>query len=86
MCQNLENKKTAPKYAIANGYVIGSLPTEIQFTNKDGKRKGRNIKDNELTDLLKAMLAPVRPFGCVFAYSGGSQKSIKGNYQFFEID
>ncbi len=32
------------------------------------------------------MLAPVRPYGCVFPYSGGSQKSITGNYQFFEID
>jgi hypothetical protein len=43
---------------------------------------GRDIKDNELTDLLKAMLAPVSPYGCVFAYSGGSQKSIKGNINF----
>ena len=32
------------------------------------------------------MLAPVRPYGCVFSYSGGSQKSIKGNCQFFEIN
>ena len=39
MCQTLINKKTPPKYAIANGYVIGSFPREIQFTTKDGKRK-----------------------------------------------
>ena len=39
-----------------------------------------------MTDLLKAMLAPVRPYGCVYSYTGGSQKSIKGNYQFFEMD
>jgi hypothetical protein len=32
------------------------------------------------------MLAPVRPYGCVFAYSGGSQKSISGNYHLFEMD
>jgi hypothetical protein len=63
--------------------VEGSFPQEIEFTNKDGKRKARNIKDNELTNLLKAMLAPVRPYGIVFTYSGGSQKSIKGKYQFF---
>ena len=86
MCQTLINKKTPPKYAIANGYVIGSFPREIQFTTKDGKRKKRTIKFNEVTDLLKAVLAPVRPFGCVFSYTGGSQKSIKGNYQFFEMD
>jgi hypothetical protein len=83
MCQNLAKKRTPPKFAIANGFVIGSFPREIKFTNKDGKRNNRNITDNELTDLLKAMLAPVRPYGCVFAYSVGSQKSITGNYNFF---
>jgi hypothetical protein len=32
------------------------------------------------------MLAPVRPYGAVFAYSGGAQKSLRGNYHFFEMD
>ena len=82
----LDKQKTPPKYAIANGFVIGSLPMEIKFTTKDSKRKKRTIELSELTDLLKTMLAPVRPYGCVFSYSGGSQKSIKGNYQFFEMD
>jgi hypothetical protein len=82
MCPNLANKRTLPKFAIVNGFVIGSFPQKIEFTNKDGKRNTRNINDNELIDLLKAVLAPVRPYGCVFAYSGGSQKSITGNYQF----
>jgi hypothetical protein len=86
MCPNLANKRTPPNFAIANVLVIGSFPQKIELTNKDGKRKARNINDNEMTDLLKAMLAPVRPYGCVFAYSGGSQKSIKGNYHFFEMD
>ncbi len=39
MCQSSTNKKTLPKYAIANGFVIGSLPMEIKFTTKDGNRK-----------------------------------------------
>jgi hypothetical protein len=82
MCPNLANKRTTPKFAIANGFVIGSFPQEIEFTKEDGKRNIRNIKNNELTDLLKAMPAPVRPYVCVFAYSGGSQKLITGNYQF----
>jgi hypothetical protein len=82
----LAKKRTPPKFAIANGFVIGSFPREIEFTNKDGKKNIRNINDNELTDLLNAMLAPVRPYGCVFAYSGRSQKSITGNHQFFEMD
>ncbi len=86
MCPNLANKRTPPKFAIANSFVIGSFPRKIEFTNKDGKRNARSINDNELTDLLKAMLAPVRPNGCVFACSGRSQKSRTGNYYFFEID
>jgi hypothetical protein len=32
------------------------------------------------------MVAPVRPYGCVFAYSGGARSSIRGNYHFFEMD
>ncbi len=86
MCPNLANKRTPPKFAIANSFVIGSFPQKIEFTNKDGKRNTRNIDNNELPDQLKAMLAPVRPYGCEFAYSGESQKSITGAYQFFEMD
>jgi hypothetical protein len=44
------------------------------------------VEDDELTDTLKAMVAPLRLYGCIFAYSGGAQKSIRGNYQFFEMD
>jgi hypothetical protein len=46
----------------------------IEFSNKDGERVTRKIEDYELTDLLKAMVAPFRPYGCVCAYSGGAQK------------
>jgi hypothetical protein len=84
MCPNLANKRNLPKLAIANGFVIGLFPREIKYTNKDGKRNVRNIRDNELTDLLKAKLAPVRQCRCVFAYSKGSQKTIIGNYQFLK--
>ena len=86
MRSNLTTKKTPPKFAIANGFVIGSFPPEIEFINKEGETVIRKIKDNELTDLLKAMMAPVRTYGYVFAYSEGSQKSIKGNFHFFEMD
>ncbi len=46
----------------------------------------KKVEDDELTDTLKAMVAPLRPYGCVFAYSGGAQKSLRGNCQFFEVD
>ncbi len=86
MQTSMATKKTTPKFAIANGFVIGSFPQEIQFFNKDGKKAKRKIEEYELTDLVKAMAAPVRPYGCVFAFSGGAQKSLRGNYQFFEMD
>jgi len=55
------------------------------LTRKD-KELQEKVEDDELTDTLKAMVAPLRPYGCVFAYSGGAQKSLRGNYQFFEMD
>jgi hypothetical protein len=80
------NQNNPPKFSIANGFVIGSFPQEIQFTNKDGERVTRKIDYHELTDILKTMSAPVRPYGAVFAFFGGAQQSIRGNYQCFEMD
>ncbi len=47
-------KKTPPKFAIANGFVIGSFPQEIKSFNKKGQRNTRKVEDDELTDTLKA--------------------------------
>jgi len=86
MSYNKATKTTPPKFAIANGFVIGSFPQVLEWTDKDGNQKIRKIDDTELTDLLKAMLSPIRPYGYIFAYTGGSQKSVQGNFQFFELD
>jgi hypothetical protein len=86
MQPKMASKKTHPKFVIANGFIIGSFPQEIKFFNKKGRRVRRKVEDDELTDTLKAMVAPLRPYGCVFAYSGAAQKSLRGNYQFFEMD
>jgi hypothetical protein len=59
----MTSKKTPPKFAIANGFVIGSFPEEIKFFNKEGQRVTRKIEDDELTDTLKAMAPPLRPHG-----------------------
>ena len=56
------------------------------FFDKEEQRVRRKVDYNELTDTLKAMVALLRPYGCVFAYSGGAQKSLRGSYQFFEMD
>jgi hypothetical protein len=86
MQPHMATKKPPPNFSIANGFVIGSFPREIQFTNKDGERFTRKIDYHVLTDILKAMSAPVRPYRAVFAFFGGAQQSIHGNYQYFEID
>ncbi len=86
MQTSMATKKHPPKFAIANGFVIGSFPQEIRFFIKNGEIVKRKIEEYELTDFVKTMAAPIRPYGCVFAFSGGAQKSLQGNYQFFEMD
>jgi hypothetical protein len=86
MQPQMASRKTPPKFSIANGFAIGSFPQVIKFFNKAGQRVTRKVEDDELSDTLKAMVAPLRPYGCVFAYSGGAQKSLRDNYQFFKMD
>ena len=77
-----DKEQCPPKFAIVNGFVIGSMPQVLQWTTADGEKKSRVIPEHELTNLLKAMMAPVRPYGSIFSYTGGTQKSLRGNYQF----
>ncbi len=75
-----------PKFAIANGFVIGSMPQVLQWTTANGKKKSRVIAEHELTNLLKAMMIPVRPYGLIFSYTGGAQKIFKRQLSIFEMD
>ncbi len=84
MHPNMANNKSPPKFAIANGFVIGSFPQEVKWITSNGDTKKRIIKYHEVTDILKAMMAPVRPYGSIFAYTGGAQKSIRGNDNFLK--
>ncbi len=86
MQPNMSNKKSPPKFAIASGFVIGSCPQEVKWITSNGDTKKRIIKNHEVTDILKAMMAPIRPYGSIFAYAGGAQKSIRGNYQWIRIE
>ncbi len=56
----MASKRTPPKFAIANGFVIVSFPQEIKFFYKEGRRVTRKVEDDELTDTSKAMVAPLR--------------------------
>ena len=76
-----------PKFAIANGFVIGHLPASIKRRNSTSPRAPkRHVNVGELNDWVKKILAPVRPYGYVFLYSGGMYQSIKGHFQYFETD
>jgi hypothetical protein len=59
------------------------MPKVLQLTTADGEKNTRAIAEHELSDLLKVMMAPVRAYGSIFSYTGGAQKSLRGNYHFF---
>ncbi len=79
--------KPPPKFSIANGFVIGEIPKMIQYKDSYGKVITREVDvEEEVNEILRAMLAPKRPFGYIFAFTGGRHQAIRGHYQFFEMD
>ena len=79
--------KTPPKWAIANGFVIGSIPPQLTYTNSEGTEKVYNIDPAKgISDVMSAAVSRQRPYGYVFAFNGGAQKSLMGQYHFFETD
>jgi hypothetical protein len=66
MLPKMMRNKFPPKFAIANGFVIGSMPQVLQWTTTESEKK-RVISEHELTNLLKAIMAPVRPYGSIFS-------------------
>jgi hypothetical protein len=56
--------KTPPKFAIANNFAKGILPSSLQ---------------DILTEVTSPLLSPVRPYAYVLTYSGGAHKAISGS-------
>jgi hypothetical protein len=82
-----EEGSTPPKLAIANGFAIGHIPKTLTYRDSNGDVHTREIDtENDLDDILTASISPVRPFGFVHAFTGGSQKSITGHYSFFSVN
>ena len=50
------NKKSPPKFSIANGNVIGTFPTHIPCCMPGKKRQHRTIAEEDLNPVLKALL------------------------------
>ena len=70
-----------------NGFTIASFPTQILYSSplQEGESRSSDMT-KDINDTMKALVAPVRPFGYVFYHFGGSQKCSQGYYQFFETD
>jgi YHS domain-containing protein len=84
-----KKKKHPPKFSIANGFVIGTFPKKIKIVSgpRAGEFREINVEDdNDVSEVLRALVSPVRPYGYVFAYTAGQHESIKGDFQFFEMD
>ena len=75
-----------PKKAIANGFLFGRLPTEFPIKGEDGLIHTVVVREEDLTDILCSFLSPKRPYGYVFAYTGGAHKSLRGSFFFYEND
>ena len=84
---NKEERSSPPKFAIANGFAIGYIPREIKRRCPVLNRTHREIiPEKDLDDVICAAISTRRPFGYVFSYIGGAQKSIKGHFSIFAVD
>ncbi len=74
-------KKKPPKLSIANGFVIGYFPN-IEYTDDNGELCEFSVK-SDLSEVIRALLAPTQMHGYGVAFTGGKHRSIMGHYQFF---
>lgn len=86
MSSNQASQMNPPKYSIANGNVIGTFPDRIPCTDPNRQCEFRDIREEDISPVMKALVAPVRPFGYVLQHYGGKQQCISGHYQLFETD
>jgi len=78
--------KSPPRFAIANGFVIGQIPRVFKIRDKNGIEEEVVVNEGEINDIVRAMLAPTRAYGYTFSYFAGAQQSIQGHYAFYEVD
>jgi len=66
-----KRRKSPPKYAISNGFAIGSLPEDIS---------------RGVTPLVNNLVAPIRAFNYFLSFSKCKEHRITGNFTFFSQD
>jgi hypothetical protein len=69
--KNNRVNKPPPKFAIANKWAIGTLPTELE---------------HYIIEVTGPLIATVRPYAYVMHYTGGIHKCISGSFTFFTQD
>lgn len=67
-CKRSLEKKEIPKFAIANGFFVGTPPKCLL----------------ELTDIERAWITPVKTFGIVYIYTGGPMQQLQGTASFYK--
>jgi hypothetical protein len=80
-----EKTPNPPKFAIANGFAIGHLPSILKIQGEDEPR-ATNLDESKLSDLMCVAMSTQRYLGYVFAFTGGAHQSVIGNHTFFETD
>jgi hypothetical protein len=71
--------KGPPRFAIANGFVVEYFPEVFLYTDEHGKQARTKIDiERYVNDVLRALLAPIRPCGFVTTFYGGSHQSVHG--------
>ena len=62
LLMNSKKVKGPPRYSIANGFLIGHIPKHV-------------MEELDITELVSAMIAPIRPFSYALTFSGGALKT-----------
>ena len=63
--------KGPPRYSIANGFLIGHIPKNV-------------MEEIDITELVSAMIVPIRPLSYALSFSGGALKTLKGHHTFLK--
>ena len=74
----LANNKP-PKNAIANGFAIGHIPSEIMIDGEDGPRQTQ-LENMKISDVMCTAVSRQRPYGFIIAFLGRAHQSVMGQY------
>ncbi len=74
-----------PKHAIANGFAIGYIPSNL-FIDGESDPRQTGLENKHISDIMCTAIAHQRPYGFIFAFMGSAHQSLMGQFSFFEMD